>query len=315
MLISNLAIIAVNVFTTNIGSGDNYQYANNVNITMRCQVEYELQQLIPIGNGLNVDTRLNGYHIFDLNMYLSVKYNNSEDYSIEVTSVNTTLGNFYGQNRNNGNQYEDFDNLGLRTDYTGNMKYDFTYIPNDFEDLTNFRIGCYNLTVSGYDTLIQYYVSNGVDISDICNGFYYFDNEPLFSDFGYNSNIMGVENNGFTLNSQQVEFIKKQVFSNSYASYDTGYNDGYNIGEKVGFADGYSLGLADGFEEGFNADSTAITIFNGILSIGMLPINVFLAILNFDILGINVANFVSALLSICITLIVVRVILGTNKGD
>ena len=45
MLISNLGLIAINVFASNVGSGDDYKYASNVNITMRCQVEYDLEKL------------------------------------------------------------------------------------------------------------------------------------------------------------------------------------------------------------------------------------------------------------------------------
>lgn len=95
----------------------------------------------------------------------------------------------------------------------------------------------------------------------------------------------------------------------SLETYNRGYNNGYNDGYNAA----YNIGYYVGYDAALGTNGTAITIFNGILSIGMLPINIFLKILNFDILGINMANFISALLSICLTLIIIRTILGTNK--
>ena len=81
------------------------------------------------------------------------------------------------------------------------------------------------------------------------------------------------------------------------------------------YNEGYANGYTEGFNEGFSADSTAVTIFNGILNIALVPINFFLAIFNFEILGINISSFVSAILSVCLVIIVIRFITGKKQGD
>lgn len=86
----------------------------------------------------------------------------------------------------------------------------------------------------------------------------------------------------------------------------------YNYDE---YREGYDDGYIDGFNEGFNADSTAVTIFNGILNIALVPINVFLAMFNFEILGINISGAISAILSVCVVIIVIRFITGKKESE
>lgn len=88
--------------------------------------------------------------------------------------------------------------------------------------------------------------------------------------------------------------------------YDSGYTDGYSIGYQAGYGFGYS--------EGAVIDDQMSTIFAGILDIGLIPINFFLAILNFEVFGINLGAFVSATLTIAIIIIMFRVITG-KKDD
>ena len=80
------------------------------------------------------------------------------------------------------------------------------------------------------------------------------------------------------------------------------------------YDDGYADGYVDGFNEGISVDTTAVTIFNGILNIALVPINFFLAMFNFEILGINISQLVSAILSICLVIIVVRFVTGKSQG-
>lgn len=74
----------------------------------------------------------------------------------------------------------------------------------------------------------------------------------------------------------------------------------------------YQRGYSDGFRDADNQNSTAVTIFSGILNIGLLPVNFFLSILNFDVFGINIGGFVTGLLSIAIVVIIVRFIFGSK---
>ena len=80
------------------------------------------------------------------------------------------------------------------------------------------------------------------------------------------------------------------------------------------YEDGYSNGYVDGYQNGVNVDSTAVVIFNGILNIALVPINFFLAMFNFEVLGINISQLVSAILSICLVIIVVRFVTGKSQG-
>lgn len=93
-----------------------------------------------------------------------------------------------------------------------------------------------------------------------------------------------------------------------------GYEVGYSDGTENGKAIGYQTGYADGYSEGVNIDSTAFTIFNGILNIGMIPINFFLAMFDFTILGINISNFVMSVLSVFVTIWLIRMLTG-KKTD
>lgn len=87
----------------------------------------------------------------------------------------------------------------------------------------------------------------------------------------------------------------------------------YNVrgGWSDGYRDGRASGYAHGFQDGQDSDSVAFTIFNGILAIGMLPVNFFIAIFNFDILGINVSAFMLSLLTVCLAIVVIRMMKGS----
>lgn len=107
----------------------------------------------------------------------------------------------------------------------------------------------------------------------------------------------------------------RNAFGLAKGGYTAGYENGYADGNSNGYDTGYDDGYADGFSQGVTADDTAFTIFNGILTIGMLPINVFLAMFDFDILGINISNFVMSLLTVLVTLWVIRTISGGKNEN
>lgn len=105
-------------------------------------------------------------------------------------------------------------------------------------------------------------------------------------------------------------------FGSADGGYEEGYNTGYGVGFNEGSTTGYDNGYADGYAEGVQTDDTAFAIFNGILTIGMIPINALLTMLDFSVFGINISNFVMSLLTVLITLWVVRMITGGgNKSD
>ena len=115
------------------------------------------------------------------------------------------------------------------------------------------------------------------------------------------------------------------------SSFNDGYSIGYNVGSEEGFnsgrdvgytegkVDGYADGKRDGYIEGLrdgeNTDATINSIYTGILAIGFIPINFFLAIFNFEILGINLSEFVSSILSVCVVIIIIKRVFSTEGGD
>lgn len=104
------------------------------------------------------------------------------------------------------------------------------------------------------------------------------------------------------------------------SQYQNGYTEGWNDGNDNGFADGFNNGYTDGYNDAVvNLDtqgSTALTIFTGIIDVGLLPINVFLAMMNFEVFGINIGGLVSSLMTVAIAIIIFRVIFngGASGG-
>lgn len=92
--------------------------------------------------------------------------------------------------------------------------------------------------------------------------------------------------------------------------YNQGVEDGKQIGKDTGFQDGYAQGKAD-FE---NQDAQINSIFEGILSIGLIPIEFFLSIFNFSIFGINITAIISAILTLCVIIILMRYVLGGKSN-
>ena len=92
----------------------------------------------------------------------------------------------------------------------------------------------------------------------------------------------------------------------SQDQYELGYSSGYNYG--------YGIGYSSGWQEGFDADSTALTVFSGILNIAMVPVNFFLSMFNFELLGINLTNLVTAVISIGMIVILLRTFFGGGAG-
>lgn len=88
--------------------------------------------------------------------------------------------------------------------------------------------------------------------------------------------------------------------------YYNGYNEGYDEGDRIGQNTGYSQGYSDAQAD----DSVPSIIFSGVLNIALIPVNFFLAILNFEVFGINIGGFVTGLMTIAVIIILFGVIFG-----
>lgn len=88
------------------------------------------------------------------------------------------------------------------------------------------------------------------------------------------------------------------LWSSSASSYDRGYQAGYD----------------KGYSDGDSVNENMSTIFSGIIDIGLLPINVFLDIFNFEVFGINFKPLVAGLLTALVAIIIFRMFVGKGGG-
>ncbi len=98
--------------------------------------------------------------------------------------------------------------------------------------------------------------------------------------------------------------------------YRNGYANGYNDGETAGFSDGVKVGKKDGYEAGYNEGySYGMNVSDGgfikLLSATIdAPVKAFTSLLNFEVLGVNMKDFVLSILTLMFVLTIVRFCLG-----
>lgn len=200
-------------------------------------------------------------------------------------------------------------NVDIRTDILDDSGYiDYTY--NDTYNFSdNIILGQYSdiailFNIDDFDfkytfSFVNDYVYT-LDVSD------YFSQQPILS-FGTTWTT-----NAYVLANYVQMYLDSKSGDYNFG-YSRGYEDGYEEGTERGgsWQDGYN----QGYQDGASQDETALTIFEGIVTIALVPINFFLAIFNFEIFGINLSGFVSALLTISIIIIVIRFITGKKQGS
>lgn len=133
--------------------------------------------------------------------------------------------------------------------------------------------------------------------------------------FSVSNVVGGTRANTYNVSLTDLYNVVNSYFGSADGGYNDGYNTGYQAGSTNGYNTGYDTGYATGYTDGVNTDTTVFNIFNGILTIGMIPINVFLAMFDFTILGINISNFVMSLLTVLVTLWIVRTISGSGNEN
>lgn len=249
------------------------------------------QTNIIIHSGDEYDT-INQYFTFNTVVY----FNNASEFEVHVTSINISLA-----------AYDDVGGLIDIHDVTGFPINDF--VVTSYSDVLNIT--------PDYDGSGEYFI---YDIAFYGNSLAI--NVPLDLDWSY---VEGFASGNFTFvfpfSNLFMTNIPQAIQSLLYDSsaYDNGYytgkNDGYQEGFDAGKQVGHQEGWVEGVEYGASQDETALTIFEGIITIALVPINFFLAIFNFEIFGINLSGFVSALLTVSIIIIVVRFLTGKKQDD
>lgn len=238
---------------------------------------------------------------FDLETYLSDTLQEQDYYNAYFLTL-FSLDNYFLTITDNVNLFNSFS----------------YYVDNEDIDMMNLYIDL-SLTLIGQSFTVSYTnIVEDFPYSSIYNRIYRsFDNQKTYylTKGGINNTFIRnytSSNTVHTLNSiyNDGELFKAQYNTSSNENFINGYNQGLKDGQKQGYSNGYSVGLNDGMK-----DNTIFNIFNGVLNIAMVPVNFFLSIFNFEILGINMAGFVSALLTISIIIYLLRLIKGSKTDD
>lgn len=106
-----------------------------------------------------------------------------------------------------------------------------------------------------------------------------------------------------------VDFIN---IYDEYRKLEGGYERGYQAGSLQGYTEGKNAGYENGYQRG-KADGLAladVATFEDLMSsVFDVPIRAFTSLFNFDILGVNMANFFLSILTLCIVLAVVKMLI------
>lgn len=100
------------------------------------------------------------------------------------------------------------------------------------------------------------------------------------------------------------EFVQK--YFNDYGYVSGSYDDGYDMGFTAGKDQGYSNGYSVGYEAGVNAgkDYSFLSLMSSVVD---APVKAFTGLLDFNVLGFNMAGFVLSLLSVALLLKIIMV--------
>lgn len=123
--------------------------------------------------------------------------------------------------------------------------------------------------------------------------------------YSYGVNMLKLRDYYFT-----PDFSNTDMFNQGY---QTGYESGLNSGKQEGYTNGYNSGYQDGETTGYNNGiNTANTYsFSNLLTaVVEAPVNVFIKLLDFNIMGYNLLNIVLGLLTLAIVVLVIKLCLG-----
>lgn len=147
------------------------------------------------------------------------------------------------------------------------------------------------------------------------NSVFYFNYIEYFSSNGGSCKLSIQSSNltAFQVNSlfgslpwldSRTYYLSTNIDSSS-ADYQQGYLDGENSGYDEGYKNGKLVGYEDGFNNGVASagDYTFISLLGAVIDAPIQALNGFL---NFELLGFNMFNFVSALFTLCLIIVVVK---------
>lgn len=88
--------------------------------------------------------------------------------------------------------------------------------------------------------------------------------------------------------------------------YNLGYEEGYDSGDRAGYNRGYGVGFNEGQVDASSGNYTFLALIGSVLD---APISAFKGLLDFELLGVNMSSFVLAIMSLCVIIVIIRVVL------
>lgn len=118
----------------------------------------------------------------------------------------------------------------------------------------------------------------------------------------------------FGMTDRLYYFTNELSESQQYKSgYNAGYSGGFAEGETSGYGKGYSAGNRVGYNNGYNAGANAAnqyTFTNLVSSFVDVPVQTFIGLFNFELLGVNLAGFFTGLMTLAFIITIVRLLKG-----
>lgn len=153
------------------------------------------------------------------------------------------------------------------------------------------------------------YLAGGIYATSIT----YFDNNGYSCEFQFVFDKTKI-NSSYYLNERTYYFVTDFTDNDYYnQGYQTGFNNGVNSGKQTGYNDGYNVGYSDGksdgYDEGVNS-TTQYSFANLLTAVVEAPVNVFISLLDFNIMGYNLLSLVVGLLSLAIIVVIIKLCLG-----
>lgn len=132
-----------------------------------------------------------------------------------------------------------------------------------------------------------------------------------FIEFCFITNNLYNSSSRFT--SRTYYFTRVDEESASYSSgYSEGYSDGNIDGQSAGYTLGYNAGDTQGYYRGYNAgvDSANDYTFTGLIGAVIdVPVNAFVSLFNFEILGVNLSGFFLGLFTLAVIICIVKMLI------
>ena len=105
--------------------------------------------------------------------------------------------------------------------------------------------------------------------------------------------------------TDEIQDILNQAYEDGYKNGENdGYKDGYNDGENIGYSKGYTQGIADSGEYSF------LSLLTSVID---APVNVLMDMLDFEILGTNLAAVIISILSVMLILALIYFFAGKKS--